>query len=155
MENRRLARSLRYGRSVQTFLPYPDFRASARALDVRRLGKQRVEAMQVLNALGRTSGGWINHPAVKMWRGYEDALRLYTCVMCDEWRRLGFADTVREKVLAGCDLPVPEDVRYPPWLGDPALHRSHQSNLIRKDAAFYGPRFPGVPDDLPYHWPVE
>jgi hypothetical protein len=26
---------------VQTFLPYPDFEESARALDTRRLGKQR------------------------------------------------------------------------------------------------------------------
>jgi len=42
----------------------------------------------------------------------------------------------------------------PPWLGDAALHRSHQSALLRKDPEFYGPRFPGVPDDLPYVWPV-
>ena len=42
----------------------------------------------------------------------------------------------------------------PPWLGDPALHRSHQSALVRKDPEFYGPRFPGVPDNLPYVWPV-
>jgi hypothetical protein len=33
------------------------------------------------------------------------------------------------------------------------VHRSHQSNLIRKDPAFYGPLFPGVPDDLDYVWP--
>ena len=42
----------------------------------------------------------------------------------------------------------------PPWLGDPALHRSHQSNLVRKDPAFYKEHFPDVPDDLPYVWPV-
>ncbi|WP_344904429.1 hypothetical protein [Actinomadura meridiana] len=41
----------------------------------------------------------------------------------------------------------------PPWLGDPALHRSHRSALVRKDPDFYGPRFPGVPADLPYVWP--
>ena len=38
---------------MQTFLPYPDFAASAAALDDRRLGKQRVEALQVLRALVR------------------------------------------------------------------------------------------------------
>ena len=32
---------------LQTYLPYPDFAASARALDPRRLGGQRVEALQV------------------------------------------------------------------------------------------------------------
>ncbi len=42
----------------------------------------------------------------------------------------------------------------PPWLGDPALHRSHQPSLLRKDPEFYRPLFgPDVPDDLPYVWP--
>ncbi len=142
---------------MQTFLPYADFRKSALALDQRRLGKQRVEAMQVLNALGRTTGGWVNHPAVRMWRGYEDALLLYTLTMCDTWRELGYADTVRDQVLDRCPQGAPPDpatVLMPPWLGDEALHRSHQSNLLRKDPEYYRPLFPGVPDDLPYVWPV-
>jgi hypothetical protein len=41
----------------------------------------------------------------------------------------------------------------PPWLGDPGFHRSHQSALVRKDPALYGPIFPDVPDDLEYVWP--
>src|SRR5687768_5243480 len=57
---------------VQTFLPYPDFERSARALDPRRLGKQRVEVLQICNALHRETGGWINHPVTRMWRGFED-----------------------------------------------------------------------------------
>jgi hypothetical protein len=36
---------------MQTFLPYPDFGATAAVLDARRLGKQRVETVQVLRAL--------------------------------------------------------------------------------------------------------
>ena len=53
---------------MQTFLPYPDFLDSAQCLDYRRLGKQRVEAMQIHNIVSgkRSTGGWINHPAVKM-----------------------------------------------------------------------------------------
>jgi hypothetical protein len=31
---------------VQTFLPYADFEESARTLDAKRLGKQRVETIQ-------------------------------------------------------------------------------------------------------------
>jgi hypothetical protein len=54
---------------VQTFLPYPDFRSTARVLDQRRLGKQRVEALQVLRGLIRPGYGWRHHPAVKMWAG--------------------------------------------------------------------------------------
>jgi len=33
---------------MQTFLPYPDFAASSAVLDDRRLGKQRVEALQIV-----------------------------------------------------------------------------------------------------------
>ena len=34
---------------MQTFLPYADFKRSAESLDNKRLGKQRVEAMQIYN----------------------------------------------------------------------------------------------------------
>ncbi len=54
---------------MQTFLPDPDFTVSAQLLDTRRLGKQRVEALQVLRALTRESYGWKSHPAVLMWGG--------------------------------------------------------------------------------------
>ena len=33
---------------MQTFLPYPDMIKSAKALDYKRLGKQRVEAKQII-----------------------------------------------------------------------------------------------------------
>jgi hypothetical protein len=36
---------------MQTFLPYPDFAKSAAVLDNKRLGKQRVECLQILTAL--------------------------------------------------------------------------------------------------------
>ena len=36
---------------MQTFLPYKSFTKSAQVLDYKRLGKQRVEAMQIFNAL--------------------------------------------------------------------------------------------------------
>ncbi len=40
---------------MQTFLPHESFKKSFKVLDYRRLGKQRVEAHQVLNVLiGRT-----------------------------------------------------------------------------------------------------
>ena len=58
---------------MQTFLPYRSMSESVRCLDYRRLGKQRVEAFQILNALAGKSKGWTSHPATKMWRGYETA----------------------------------------------------------------------------------
>lgn len=141
---------------MQTFLPYPDFEMTARALDYRRLGKQRVEAYQILLVLTDSyeKKGWRNHPAVKMWRGYEIALWNYAIAICDEWISRGYKDTCRVKIF---DLLVPawqSKNEWPAWLGDSKFHKSHQSNLIRKDHDFYAPKFPGVPDNLPYVWPV-
>jgi hypothetical protein len=131
---------------MNTFLPYPDFDRSARCLDDRRLGKQRVEALQILNALRRGHGGWIHHPAVLMWSGYEDALRLYMNSCIREWISRGF---VNRMPLAEVEHPV----TLPPWLGDRGFHRSHRSSLLRKDPSFYGRYGWKVPPDLPYVWP--
>lgn len=131
---------------MQTFLPYPDFDKSARVLDYRRLGKQRVEAKQILDTLEGTKNGWANHPAVLMWRGYEDALRIYFNVVSEEWQRRGYKHNMG--YFATCRAVVP------PWIGDEAFHLSHQSNLVRKDSNFYRPLFPGVSPNLEYVWPV-
>lgn len=138
---------------MQTFLPYPNFHVTAEVLDYRRLGKQRVETWQILNALRGESKGWVNHPATRMWRGYESALVEYGIVMCNEWIRRGYNDTMRERFLPLFKHTGTFD--YPWWLGMPELHLSHQSNLVRKDAVYYRPHFPTVASDLEYVWPVE
>jgi hypothetical protein len=149
---------------VQTFLPYPDFEQSARALDAKRLGKQRVEALQVVRALTWPTYGWANHPVVLMWKGFEEALGRYGFVCCTVWTELGFGDTCAATIAADLRVIGVETVRtqpelaaagaLPTWLGDEALHRSHRSALVRKDPDRYRPIFPEVPDDLPYLWPV-
>ena len=149
---------------MQTFLPYPSFAASAAALDDRRLGKQRVEALQVLRALTRTRYGWQRHPAVLMWRGHEEALAAYGLAVCDEWVRRGHADTCAGTIgvdlaAAGFGPPRTEaEIRaaglLPPWFGDERLHRSHRSALVRKDPEHYRPLFPDADPEVPYHWPV-
>jgi hypothetical protein len=149
---------------VQTFLPYPDFERSARSLDPKRLGKQRVECLQVLRGLTVPTYGWRHHPAVVMWRGHLEALGRYTFTCCAAWVGLGFDDTVRETVAGELAAHGVHDVRsqadlaavgaLPAWLGDEDFHRSHRSALVRKDPGFYGPLFPGVPADLPYVWPA-
>lgn len=136
---------------MQTFLPYASFADVARTLDRKRLGKQRVEGMQILNVLAQPPGyrgGWAHHPAVSMWRGYEDALKLYVNTMIDEWKRRGYQNNMPYYDLAAVNI------RYPWWLGDPRLHRSHQSNLLRKEPEYYRQFGWDVPEDLPYFWPV-
>jgi hypothetical protein len=152
--------------AMQTFLPFADFERSAAALDTRRLGKQRVETLQVMRALVVEGYGWRHHPAAAMWQGYRAALMAYQDAVCDEWERRGFTDTCREKTLAVLALPSlvepgrNELVEYedgavlrPPWLGRDDVHLSHRSNLLQKDPEYYGPRFPGTPPGLPYVWP--
>jgi hypothetical protein len=135
---------------VQTFLPYPDFVDTAEVLDYRRLGKQRVEARQILATLQGTSKrkGWIHHPAVRMWRGYEDALIVYSNVMIRVWIQRGYNNTM--EILPPAGLP-----ELPPWFGDETFHASHRSNLLRKDPEYYGQFGWTEGPDLPYVWPEE
>lgn len=172
---------------MQTFLPYPSFSESARVLDNRRLGKQRVECLQILNTLANgpyqkreaiiaswvscteeewkyhKSGfssyrrtPWYNHPAVRMWRGHEPALVVYLECVVTEWTSRGHKDTVWSTVLAkhrthamNRFMPFP-----PPWIGLPALHASHRSNLLRKLPSHYSAFGWIEPPNLPYIWPV-
>ncbi len=149
---------------MQTFLPYPDFEASARALDQRRLGKQRVEGIQVLRGQLVAGYGWRHHPAVLMWRGYAEALVRYALTCCEVWVEAGRADTCAATLRADLAAAGVDRVRsqaelaaagaLPSWLGWEAFHRSHRSALVRKDPAYYRPLFGDVPDDLPYVWPL-
>ena len=134
---------------MQTFLPYADFKQSAQCLDMKRLGKQRVEALQIHNIVSgkRTSGGWINHPALLMWQGHADALADYHNAMIDEWVQRGYKNNMPY-------LPIDSAmIHYPQWLGVEALHASHRSNLLRKQSDHYNAYSWSEPSDLPYYWP--
>lgn len=136
---------------MQTFLPYPSFKESAKVLDRARLGKQRVEAKQILLALAN-GGGWSHHPATKMWRGYEFALAKYGEAICKEWIGRGYKDSL----LPFFQSPRPDffDWLKPPWIGNEEFHASHRSNLLRKMPEHYGQFGWKEPDDLPYVWPT-
>jgi hypothetical protein len=135
---------------MQTFLPYSSYEESAKCLDYRRLGKQRVEAFQILTTLLGISKGWVNHPAVKMWKGYEGELVVYGKTMCNEWIKKGYKDTLLPKFNSFNDLSPDK----PFWIGDYNFHLSHKSNLLRKDYEFYSKHFgTTIPKDLPYIWP--
>ena len=192
---------------MQTFLPYADFSKSAGVLDRMRLGKQRVETLQILQKLvgerlitgatvptGRvrrvslspegtpeeeitweeepvlrkvqfpksewrreriTTRGWDHHPAKLMWEGHELSLLAYQKATCAEWVRRGYSDSCWEKSLYLLE-PHREELGStpPPWLGDEEFHRSHRSNLLRKDASHYRDLWPKLSDELPYLWPV-
>lgn len=139
---------------MQTFLPYgSDFEMTAFCLDMQRLGKQRVETFQILKAL-TVGGGWVHHPATKMWRGYEEALAFYGATMCREWIGRGYQDTLLSRFEGMTGGPV-DYKDYPHWIDNQALVISHRSNLIRKKPDYYSTMWPGIPDNLPYVWPSD
>ena len=140
---------------MQTFLPEPDFAKSARCLDYRRLGKQRVEVKQLLLALGQDVGphragnsSWVNHPATRMWRGHEFNLVEYGIAICDEWIDRGYNDNLCPQFVDLYQRLAPTEL--PKWLGNKEFHDSHKSNLMRKDPTHYW--WPGIPNNLEYVW---
>ena len=174
---------------MQTFLPYANFHMSARCLDDKRLGKQRVECLQIMKTLdcgptqwfdptdevwksARNSRlkdirtrktPWYNHPAVQQWKGWECTLMTYADVICREWIRRGYADTVLNSLHAlhfkdstfhrATERQHGHNEFYTPWLGNEAYHASHRSNLLRKMPSHYKQFNWTEPDNLPYVWP--
>jgi hypothetical protein len=147
---------------MQTFLPYANFQKSARSLDYRRLGKQRVEGMQILNALSPDydKKGWVNHPATQMWKGYEECLKVYVNTIINEWIDRGYKNTMSMYDVDVAKLQSENAI--PTWLGHAELHKSHRINLLRKDYEFYAPIYTQDAhlstyeiESYPYWWPVE
>lgn len=130
---------------MQTFVPYDDVRRCASVLDHRRLGKQRVECLQILNALDR-GGGWQHHPAVCMWRGYEPFLKHYANAVIREWRQRGYRN--RMPMFRGASSRRP-----PPWWGG-RIHASHRSMLLLKMPEYYRQFGWREQPGLGYVWPV-
>lgn len=194
---------------MQTFLPYEDFQKSAKVLDSKRLNKQIVEGVQIINAiLKKRAGiksGWQHHPCTLMWENHVEALVEYVEVCGIEWEyrkgRVLFSDfkfkTVESALVVSpgfytdelSQAPLHKSLEYlttlefrtppppfsipltsfismfsflesrglatlPEWLGDPILHETHKSNLLRKDFNHYSKFFPNIPNHLPYYWPI-
>jgi len=129
---------------VNTFLPFENFQDCANCLDNKRLGKQRVEAKQIIDVLEGKKTGWASHPAVRMWEGYVPSLKRYYNTIVKEWKSRGFKNSM--PYLQEHEGPDP------PWLGDIRVHISHRANLKRKDPVFYS--FDIEPFEG-YYWPVE
>jgi len=139
---------------MQTFIPYGDnFALAAEVLDRQRLGKQRVEGLQILNTLTGVSTGWRHHPAVTAWVGFEELLAHYVFAVCDEWTGRGYKDTCRDKVRSLFTSIQDLDAldRFD-WLVDPEVAISHRSNLIRKLPEHYAAIWPDIDPSIPYKW---
>lgn len=135
---------------MQTFLPLADWREGCFCLDTKRLGKQRVEAMQILDVLVNNKPAWRNHPATVMWRGYERALLEYLKHVCYVWRLYGYRDSVGYRTWGTLEeLPL----IIPPWMGDERLHSSHRAALLSKNNKWYGQFGWKEEPRVEYYWP--
>lgn len=141
---------------MQTFLPIAsiDFYKSAEVLDNKRLNKQALEGWQILMTLleldpegnFRKPKGWVNHPAVKMWRGHEVMLFNYVQCMVREWKQRGFKSTIGDKasntlITAFENDLLPDIGTVPKWMLDKksfeAIAQTHRQALLVKDYTWY------------------
>lgn len=130
---------------MQTFVPSDiSFEKCAQLLDYRRLGKQRVEAFQILNALEGVSDGWANHPATLMWQGHEAALRRYLRAMIKEWIGRGYNNTMK--------IPRGGGQFNMPWWWGGRIHTTHRAALLAKDDFYKAYGWTEEPK-IDYFWP--
>lgn len=130
---------------MQTFLPSSNPTTTARWLDSKRLNKQILECYQILNVLSGKSptGGWKNHPAVLMWKGYERGLWDYVQAMIREARQRGIRTENNE-----ANLNRLKNQCWDQWGENPPafwnntseimrLTTTHKANLFDKDPVYY------------------
>ena len=117
-----------------------------------------MEAKQIIDLLECHDKGediskspWGNHPAVRMWMGYTDAIKQYFNDIVIEWIDRGYKNNMQlYKIKPNIgEICI---IRYPPWFGRKDFHDAHKSNLLRKDRKFYSKYNWDVEDDLPYKW---
>lgn len=127
---------------MQTFVPYADIYKSAAALDNKRLNKQLLEGRQIYKILStnQRKGAWINHPAVRMWRNYDNGLFEYLVAIKDECLYRNIAteknwDAITE--MHKWNWNRGSGIVMPPWWGDERIHESHRNNLYIKDSEYY------------------
>lgn len=165
---------------MQTFIPFSDLDQSAQVLDRQRLGKQRVETMQLVSAIlgikpdgsPKTNKAWSNHPAALMWKENPLGLLVYQNAITKEWKSRGYKDTcwVKTKTLFAYLDMLPEDVdvnstdflseeqinaiAMPKWIGDEKVHASHRAALLFKAPELYLRFGWNETPEYNYVWPI-
>jgi hypothetical protein len=156
---------------MQTFLPFPNYNASAEVLDGRRLVCQLKECKQILTVHKKMHEerenpgtwpniGWHNHPAVRMWLGHEYALSCYMDAIFEECLNRGYkVEPYKYKeVFDWATRNDPKSLIIDPYWWGGSLHYTHRVKLCEKNWDHYSPLFPDVIDsdvgDLGYLWPA-
>ena len=87
-----------------------------------------------------------------MWAGYHAALASYGLLMCQEWIKRGYKDSLTPKFLEYIEKLGP--LILPPWIGGP-IHSNHRARLLAKDFNYYSQfGWSEKPTETNY-WPVK
>jgi hypothetical protein len=153
---------------VQVFLPERDFYEAAAVLDQKRLVKQLLEGRQIMNILvgQNTTKGWVNHPAVRMFRGHHSALYVYLAAIRYEMHIRGYK---WEKNWFEIERMMKNNMQpfsLPKWMHDEytvnSVVTTHRGRLYEKAPELY-PQYRleyeeykdyVCCDKCTYHWPT-
>ena len=109
-------------------------------LDYRRLGKQRVEAKQIVDTIEKNTNGWKNHPVSKMWKNNIVGLKYYINCCIDEWVKRGYKNTMKKYDLSEYLLPdgTYDELKILPWFYfNKQIQESFKASLLRKNNEYY------------------
>eukprot|EP00762_Andalucia_godoyi_P002887 ANDGO_04505.mRNA.1 hypothetical protein len=111
------------------------FETSFRHLDYQRLGKQRVEASQMIDVItkvakGQTGVSWSRHPCTLSWSDNLTCLQAYYNCCIAEWVRRGYTNNMLPKALSSA-------LCAPWWMGWVAFIYSHRAALVIKRPDYY------------------
>lgn len=114
------------------YMPYQDYRRSAKCLSDAHLREQRVSCMRVINVLC-ASQKRDREPWMADWENHLDAVLYAIDATIEELRR---------RKLQGphgiCPWMLRKNTPEPSWLGESAYHDEVKQNLLKADPAHYG-----------------
>lgn len=154
---------------MQVFLPEANFAKCAKVLDTKRLVKQLLEGRQIMNVLAgeSTTKGWHNHPAVKMFTGYEKTLYQYLKAIRDEMQSRNYKWENNWSVIQDLyDRHFADDPQAAPhWMVDneefARVLTTHRGRLWEKNPEHYAQykdegrvfmKYVCCPDKCTYYW---
>lgn len=154
---------------MQTWLPVPNFKDSARSLTGEDLRTQRLQVLQLIEEFHQIpredtklpssyTRGHLDEDShvYKMWYGYELQLIEYGVTCCEELAvRMGKSDPIYDKLAMHYDWAETEEAPFskPNWFGDVDFHISHQAALVRINKRHYSQFFKVVDTTVPLVWP--
>lgn len=125
---------------VNTFVTSNSVSECASNLDNKRLGKQRVEAKQIIDCIeSKLTKGFGNHPATLMWKDHIIGLKYYCNAMIKEWKsRKNSKGEPFKNTMEIYELDIKDEKEIMPWwFYCKQLQLTHKCSLLRKNPVYY------------------